>query len=109
MEPPPLPQIAANRPAIIGFWILWSINAIIAAIVFYFFLWGLSDGTVSSFNIAIWLLLVGAVAAAVLGSLWLRAIGKTIIAIPLLLLLAVPGVLLGLFFLVLILAHPRWN
>ncbi len=33
------------------FWILWGIDAIVALIAVYFFIVGLSDGSVSSFNI----------------------------------------------------------
>lgn len=29
-------------------WLLWSINAVVAAIVLFFFFWGLMDGSVSS-------------------------------------------------------------
>jgi hypothetical protein len=93
----------------VWFWLLWSIDAIVAAVVLYFFVWGLSDGTVSSFNILIWFALVGAVAAVVGGSLWLRAAGRPTIGIGILLILAFPSLLLGFFFLVLIIAHPRWN
>jgi Na+/melibiose symporter-like transporter len=109
MDPPPLPIRKTSRVVTVGFWVLWAINAIIAGIVLFFFFWGLEDGTVSSFNILVWLAMVAAVSAAVAGSLWLRAIGKAVIAIPFLLILAIPGVLLGLFFLVLIIANPRWN
>jgi hypothetical protein len=108
--PPPLP-VAKSPSRAVGFWfwLLWSINAVIAAIVLFFFFWGLNDGSVSSFNMLLWLALLGGVGLVIGGSLFLRAIGKPILAIVLSLLLAVPGLLMGLFFLVLILSHPRWN
>ena len=91
------------------FWLLWTIDAIAAAVVLYFFFWGLADGSVSSFNLLVWLLLIGGLGAVVGGSLWLRAVGQPLIGIGILLVLAFPSVLLALFFLVLIIAHPRWN
>ena len=47
------------------FWIAWAIDAVVAAIAVCFFLVGLADGSVSSFNIALWacILLVLAVFA----------------------------------------------
>jgi hypothetical protein len=89
------------------FWVPWSIDAVVAAIALFFFLWGLQDGTVSSFNIGIWTVLLAALAAVVGGSLWLKSTGRRALAIVLALVLAVPGALMGLFFLALVLAHPR--
>ena len=91
------------------FWTVWSFDAAIAAIAVFFFAWGLADGTVSSFNIGIWLLLLGAIGGVVGGSLWFRSKGRSAAARALLLLLAVPGSLLALFYLVVLLTHPRWN
>ena len=91
------------------FWIPWAIDAVIAAIAVFFFLWGLADGSVSAFNIGLWMLMLGGVAVVVAGSLWLRSIGRTGLATGLALLLAIPGVLVGLFFLILIVGNPRWN
>ena len=91
------------------FWIPWAIDAIIAAIAVFFFLWGLADGSVSTFNIGLWLLILGGITVVVAGSLWLRSIGRAGLGSVLLLVLAIPGVLVGLFFLILIVANPRWN
>jgi ABC-type Fe3+ transport system permease subunit len=91
------------------FWIVWGIDAIIAGIALFFFVWGLSDGTVSSFNIGIWMALLAGIAIVVGGGLWLRSKGRSAAAMALLLILAIPGVLVGLFFLTLLIAHPRWN
>ena len=81
----------------------------IAASAVFFFLWGLADGSVSSFNIGLWMLLLGGLAALVAGSLWLKSTGKRRMAIGLLWILAAPGVLVGVFFLVVIVGNPRWN
>ena len=91
------------------FWIPWAIDAVIAAIVVFFFLWGLADGSVSTFNMGLWMLMLGGVAMVMAGSLWLRSIGRPGLGTALALVLAIPGVLVGLFFLVLIVGNPRWN
>jgi len=89
------------------FWFLWSIDAAIAAIALYFFFSLAAGDRIRSFNILPWLLMLAALAAVVGGSIWLRSIGQRPLAIVLLLLLAIPGALLVLFFLVLLLAHPN--
>ena len=91
------------------FWVPWTIDALVAAIALFFFLWGLADGTVSSFNAGIWTPLLAGLALVVGGSLWLKHTGRRGLGIALALVLAVPGFLVGLFFLALIEAHPRWN
>ena len=68
-----------------------------------FFVWGLTDGSVSSFNMLLWLAPISAVGGI------LRANGRQRIANGLLALLAWPGCLIGFFFLVLSLAQVRWN
>ena len=91
------------------FRVLFGIDALAATVVVFFFLWGLSDGSVSSFNILLWLAMLGGVGGVLGGAAWLRAYGQTRLANSLLLVLAIPSGLLGLFFLVLIVAQPRWN
>lgn len=91
------------------FWVLWAIDALICAIALFFFLVGVADGSVSSFNLGIWIVLLAALTAVVGGSLWLKAIGRLGLGTLLLLVLAVPGILLALFFLFLIISGPRWN
>jgi hypothetical protein len=91
------------------FWILWGIDAVIALIVFGFFVVGLADGSVSSFNMGLWLAILAGVGGIVGGGLLLRSARRMAIAYLVLLVLAVPGMLLGLFFLILIIANPRWN
>ncbi|MCB0569462.1 MAG: osmoprotectant transporter permease [Phaeodactylibacter sp.] len=91
------------------FWALWSFDACITMVVLYFFFIGLADGSVSSFNMGIWLLLLGALAAIMLGSLWLKGLEKLLLAKLLLAVLAVPGLLYLLFMLMIIITKPRWN
>ena len=75
----------------------------------FVFLWGLADGSVSTFNIGLWVLMLGGVTVVVAGSLWLRSIGWPGVGTALALVLAIPGVLVGLFFLILNVGNPRWN
>ena len=93
----------------IFFRILVGIDALIALVVLFFLMWGLSDGTVSSFNAWIWALLVGGVAALFGGGLVLRANRQTVLANIVLAILATPGILFVLFFGLLIALNPRWN
>jgi hypothetical protein len=80
-----------------------------AAIFGWFFLEGLADGTVSSFNIGLWLAILGVLALVIGGGVGLRRGGRTRQATLLLSLIAVPAGLAGVFFLVLILTVDRWN
>ena len=91
------------------FRILWGFDAAIAAIFAFFFFWGLADGTVSSFNIMLWLVILAGLAAVLVGSRMLRSKGRERQATALLLILAIPGILGLVFFLALIVLHPRWN
>jgi hypothetical protein len=91
------------------FWILFGIDAIAAAVVIYFFVWGLMDGSVSSFNIVLWLGLLAALAAILGGGWFLHRSGKRGAASAVLAVLAAPAFLFGLFVLGLIVLQPRWN
>jgi hypothetical protein len=75
----------------------------------YFFVIGLADGSVSSFNMQLWLGILAAVAAIVGGGIWLNALGHRIVANLVLLILATPAALYGLFILSVIVFQPRWN
>jgi hypothetical protein len=91
------------------FWFLWSIDAAIAAIALYFFFSLAAGGRVGSFNILPWLVILAALAAVVGGSVWLRSASQHAVAIVLLLLLAIPGALFALFFLLLLILHPNFH
>ncbi len=91
------------------FWILWGIDAAFAAVILYFFFVGLADGSVSMFNAGLWIAIIAALAAVMGGSLWLRSAGRKAPAAVVLLILAVPGILFTLFFLILLITNPRWN
>src|SRR6267378_8291214 len=81
------------------FWFLWAIDVVIAAVALYFFFSLAAGGRLGSFNILPWLAILAALTAVVGGSVWLRSAGQHAVAIVLLLLLATPGALFALFFL----------
>ncbi len=91
------------------FRILAGIDCIVSLVILYFFAIGLADGTVSSFNMQLWLTILGGVAAVLIGGIALHASGRRALANCVLLLLAGPGVAFGLFFLSLLVLQPRWN
>jgi hypothetical protein len=64
---------------------------------------------VSSFNIVLWLGILGGIAMIMIAGLASNAKGYRRLADGILLILALPGVLFGLFMLILIISHPRWN
>jgi hypothetical protein len=92
-----------------AFWILWGFDAFVAAVVVFFFVWGLADGTVSSFNIVLWLGMLAGVGAVVGGSLALRNAGHAAAAFRLLFVIAFPGLAIAVFLLLLIVLQPSWN
>ena len=93
----------------IAFRILFCIDALAATVVVFFFFWGLSDGTVSSFNILLWLSMLGGVGIILGGGLWLKSQGFLRLACGVLLILAFPVTMIGLFYLTVIIFPPRWN
>ena len=88
---------------------IWVIDAIIGGVGLYFFVVGLHDGSVSSFNMTFWIGLLGGMGAVLWGSRALRAAGKNRSAVLTALIPAVPGLLMALFFLELIAGHPNWH
>ncbi len=91
------------------FWILWGIDAIVALVAVYFFVVGLGDGSVSSYNGTLWFGILISLAALLGGSWGLKYLGKVGTAKVLLSVVAVPAFLFFLFFLITILSKPRWN
>jgi hypothetical protein len=89
--------------------ILLAIDAIVAAIFVYFFVVGLGDGSISDFNSQLWGIILLALAAIIGGGVLLNGKGYRKAANGLLLVLATPGILYGLFLLLIVIAQPRWN
>jgi hypothetical protein len=93
----------------IFFWIVFAIDAIAALTVFYFFLEGLGDGSVSSFNMALWVALLGGVIAIVGGGAVLNVNGRRRTSIAVLSILGIPAVAFGLFILLIVITRPNWH
>lgn len=91
------------------FWILWTFNAIMALIPVYFFFVGLNDGSVSSTNMGLWMLILLVVAVVIGGSLLLKSMDKMAIAKGLLIVAAIPGLIAVLFYAIILISKPRWN
>jgi len=91
------------------FRILFGIDALAALVFLYFFVIGVGDGSVSSFNIQLWLIILLGVAAVLVGGFILNSKGSRAAANALVAVLAVPAILFALFMLTIILTNPRWN
>lgn len=83
--------------------------ALTALVTVVFFVIGLGDGSVSSFNLSLWLGLLAVVSLSLWAGYALRARGSAGLAIAALSITAVPGVLGALFLLLLLVTQPRWN
>lgn len=91
------------------FGILWAINALAAAILIYFFLAGVADGSVSSSNIGLWSGILVVCAVTLVGSLALRKTGHSALGNLVLSPIAIGAVLFVVFFSFLIGSGGRWN
>ena len=67
------------------------------------------DGSVSSFNIVLWLGILALLAAVLIGGYKLHAAGRTKLALGVLAIVALPGLAYVLFFGAIIVLQPRWN
>jgi hypothetical protein len=91
------------------FKMLWGVDALAALVLLFYFVIGIGDGSVSSFNLGLWLAILGGVAGVLFGSTRLRAAGQRGLALTLLAVLAFPAVMFGLFLLAVILLAPDWR
>ena len=91
------------------FWICWSIDVLICLIIFVFFSLGLVGGWISSFNIGLCIAILAVLGAVMGGGFWLKTLGHPVAATLVLLLLAIPGFLCGLFMILLVLTNTSWN
>lgn len=91
------------------FKILLGIDALAALAIVYFFIAGLADGSVSDFNIHLWVAIVCAISGIVVGGVILRKASYLKLANIVLAILAVPAFLYGIFILAVVLSDTRWN
>ena len=87
---------------------LLIIDLIAAATLLVFFLWGLSDGT-AFYAIGTWLAAIAGAGATIGGAMVAGAKGNRGLAVLLLLPVAIPALLYGLFVLSMLILQPRWN
>ncbi|MDX3886030.1 MULTISPECIES: osmoprotectant transporter permease [Sphingomonas] len=91
------------------FWLLFAFDAVMTAVLLFFFTIGIADRSVSASNIGLWLLLLGVAAAFLLGGLALKRRAHDRIGAALLLLPALPGLAYLAFVLMMVVMQPRWN
>ncbi len=91
------------------FKVLWFLDALITLIALLFFFAGINDGTVSSYNMAIWAGLLFVLPGILIGSLVLYSKKKIILANIILLIPLLPALFYLLFMLVIIFSGARWN
>lgn len=89
--------------------ISFGLAALSAAVAAAFFVIGLADGSVSAFNMGIWLLLLAGLAVDLWAGHALRSRGRTSAAIAVLAIVALPSLVFCLFMLLIIATQPRWN
>jgi ABC-type tungstate transport system substrate-binding protein len=82
---------------------------VVALVIVIFFFWGLADGSISSFNLAIWFVVLAVAVAVPLTGIRLAFHGHHFVAILVLGILAVPGLVYGLFLLLVIGSGTSWN
>ena len=81
----------------------------IGLIIAVFFVLGLIGGSVSSFNIGIWIAIFAALGVVIGGGFWLKTLGFPVLATVLLLVLAIPSLLCVLFIVLLVVTGTSWN
>jgi hypothetical protein len=84
-------------------------SALTSVVLVAFFAIGLADGSVSSFNMALWLVLLAVAGASVWAGHLLRSRNRFLAATAALSITAVPGLLAGFFLLLVLVTQPRWN
>lgn len=92
-----------------AFWILWVFNALMAAVPVYFFLDGLSDGSVNNDNIGIWMIMLFVIVLLLGGTMWLKNKNQLVVARVILIITAIPSILAILFLAIVIGSDTRWN
>ncbi len=66
------------------FWFCYVVTSILALIFLYFFLVGLSDGSVGEKNRMLWILILSVFTGLLVGTIWLKNHDKKVLAVGLL-------------------------
>ncbi len=88
---------------------LLGVDVLAALGVVYFFLAGLADGSVSSFNSGLWFGILAGIAAVIGGGWALHAKGRRGAAVTVLMILALPALAYALFLALILITQPHWN
>ena len=91
------------------FLVLLVCSALTTLVALGFFLVGLADGSVSEFNIVLWIALLGMLSLSVFGGWLLFRRSRWVLALLVLSLSALPGLLAALFLGMLSLSNPHWQ
>ena len=91
------------------FRIFLVVDVLICIITLVFFVIGLADGSVSSFNIGIWVIAMAVLAVIMAVGFTLKQHGHPVIGTIVLLILAVPGLLYVLFIVLFVVSGASWN
>ncbi|MFT3730174.1 MAG: hypothetical protein QM780_01945 [Hyphomicrobium sp.] len=91
------------------FILLLAADAAALLIAVYFFFVGIGDGSISSFNITLWLTVLAVLIGVPAAGYALRTRGELAKANLVLALVGVPTILAGLFVLTILISQPRWN
>jgi hypothetical protein len=91
------------------FRIVWAIDIMVALVFLAFFLIGIADGSVSSFNIVLWLGTLALLTALVLAGHALAHRGGPVLATVLAAVPAIPALLYALLIAVAVMTGARWN
>lgn len=91
------------------FKIAFAIDAIISVVACYFFFIGLGDGSVSSYNIGLWLLVLAALGIILFGSIWLNNHQHPALALALVCVLAIPAFFYLIYMMIALFGGGRWN
>ena len=91
------------------FRILWIVTVIVSLIVLYFFIAGLTDGSITERNMMLWMGLLAVCAVALVGGPWLRHHQYPVPGLIVTSLVAVPSLIFALVMLIAILSGSKWN
>lgn len=91
------------------FWFFALTDLIAATILIGFFIVGLGDGSVSSYNASLWLLILSGTAAIIGGGFVLKSRGRIWPANLVLMVLAIPALLYGLIILAMVINPPDFR
>ena len=91
------------------FWISCGIDVLMGAIALVFLFIGLADSSVNADNIGIWMGAMAALAVIIGGGLWLKKAGHMVLGMSLLLVLAIPSFLSGLFLFWFVVSGTQWR